>query len=177
MGVSSTKFRQALQRGEEDEAMNLFIRHPTLKRAVRLNRSFGPNHGNNTAVHYVCTHAMRQLLQDLLSEGANPLSKNSTGQTGFHLVCKAKGDDALRRYECLTLLLTWLNDNEGNEPVSKLTIEQVIDEVCFVLEIYEPFTEVGPYKFLIYKTARDTFYLGAIWGSSIAITFINIWSS
>ncbi|CAB4001877.1 ankyrin repeat and IBR domain-containing 1-like [Paramuricea clavata] len=128
MGVSSTKFRQALQRGEENEAMNLFIRYPTLKRAVRLNRSFGPNHGNNTAVHYVCAHAMKQLLQDLLSEGANPLSKNSTGQTAFHLVCKAKGDDASRRYECLKLLLTWLNDNEGNEPVSKLTIEQVIDE-------------------------------------------------
>jgi ankyrin repeat protein len=134
MGVSSTKFRQALQRGEEDEAMNLFVRHQNLKRAVRMNRSFGPNHDNNTAMHYVCVHAMKQLLQDLLSEGANPLSKNSTGQTAFHLVCKANGDDTYRRYECLKLLLSWLNDGgglEGNEPVSKLTIEQVVDEVCF----------------------------------------------
>ena len=134
MGVSSTKFRQALQRGEEDEAMNLFIRHQNLKRADRLNRSFGPNHDHNTAMHYVCTYAMKQLLRDLLSEGANPLLKNSTGQTAFHLVCKAKEDDTLRRYECLKLLLAWLIASEGNKPVSKLTIEQVIDEVCFVLE-------------------------------------------
>lgn len=131
MGISSTKFRQALQRGEEDEAMNLLIRNPNLKRAVRTNRSFGPNYGNNTAMHYVSFHAMKELLQDLLSEGANPLLKNSAGETAFHLVCKSiKGDDALRRYECLKLLLTWLRDNEGNEPVSKLTVEQVIDEVC-----------------------------------------------
>jgi ankyrin repeat/IBR domain-containing protein 1 len=130
MGVSSTKFRQALQRGEEDEAMNLFIRHQNLKRADRLNRSFGPNHDHNTAMHYVCAYAMKQLLRDLLSEGANPLLKNSTGQTAFHLVCKAKEDDTLRRYECLKLLLAWLIASEGNKPVSKLTIEQVIDEVC-----------------------------------------------
>ena len=130
MGGSSTKFCQALQRGEEDEAMNLFIRHPNLKRAVRLNRSFGSNHGHNTAMHYVCVHAMKQLLQDLLSEGADPLSKNATGQTAFHLVCKTQpGDDPSRRLECLQLLLAWLKENEGNEPVSKLTIEQVIDEV------------------------------------------------
>ena len=131
MGISSTKFRQALQRGEEDEAMNLFMRNPNLKRAVRTNRSFGPNHGDNTAMHYVCFHAMKELLQDLLSEGASPLSKNSTGETAFHLVCKSiKGDDALRRCECLKLLLAWLRENEGNEPVSKLTVEQVLDEVC-----------------------------------------------
>ena len=136
MGVSSTKFRQALQRGEEDEAMNLFVRHPNLKRAVRTNRSFGPNHDNNSAIHYVCAYAMKQLLQDLLSEGANPLAKNSNGQTAFHLVCKAKEDDAMRRYECLKLLLIWLNDNKGNEPVSKLTIEEVIDEVSFVAVNY-----------------------------------------
>ncbi|XP_028393114.1 ankyrin repeat and IBR domain-containing protein 1-like [Dendronephthya gigantea] len=127
MGVSSTKFRQALQRGEEEEAMNLFIRHPNLKRAVRLNRSFGPNFSHNTAIHYVSIHAMKQLLQDLLSEGANPLLKNSAGQTAFHLVCDRK-DNAFRRYESLKLLLTWLNESEENETASKLTIEQVVDE-------------------------------------------------
>ena len=145
MGISSTKFRQALQHGEEDEAMNLFIRHQNLKRAVRLNRSFGPNHGNNTAMHYVCVHAMKQLLQDLLSEGADPLLKNSTGQTAFHLVCKAKGDDTFRRYECLKLLLDWLNDVQGNEPVSKLTVEQVVDEVCCSFkEIFEEYESLTP---------------------------------
>lgn len=135
MGVSSTKFRQALQRGEEEEAMNLFIRHPNLKRAVRLNRSFGLNYSHNTAIHYVSVHAMKQLLQDLLSEGANPLLKNLVGQTAFHLVCDRK-DNAFRRFECLKLLLIWLNENEGSETVSKITIEHVVDEVSFVLRLF-----------------------------------------
>jgi len=148
MGISSTKFRQALQRGEEDEAMNLFVRHQNLKRAVRLNRSFGPNHGNNTAMHYVCVHAMKQLLQDLLSEGADPLLKNSTGQTAFHLVCKATGNDTFRRHECLKLLLDWLSDVQGNEPVSKLTVEQVVDEVCSACKII--FKEHEPPKPMLY---------------------------
>ncbi|XP_046859587.1 ankyrin repeat and IBR domain-containing protein 1-like [Xenia sp. Carnegie-2017] len=128
MGLTVTKFRQALERGAENEAMDLFVRHQNLKRAVRVNRSFGSKHGENTALHYVCAYGMESLLQDLLAEGANPLSKNVNGQTAFHLVNESDGRDALKRLKCLKLMLTWLRENEGNEPVSKLSIEKIVDK-------------------------------------------------
>lgn len=126
MGGSSTKFREALQRGEEDEAMNLYMRNPNLKRAIKLNRSFGSNLGHNTAIHYVCVYGMKELLRDLLSEGANPFAKNARGQTAFHCVCLAKKRDDMRRLSCLNMLLTSINDNKGME---HLSIRDVIDEV------------------------------------------------
>ena len=139
MGLTVTKFRQALERGAENEAMDLFVRHQNLKRAVRVNRSFGSKHGENTALHYVCAYGMESLLQDLLAEGANPLSKNANGQTAFHLVNESDGRDALKRLKCLKLMLTWLRENEGNEPVSKLSIEKIVDKVSIFIFSFSSF--------------------------------------
>lgn len=136
MGVTSSKFRQALQRGEEAEAVDLYMRNPNLKKAPKLNRSFGSNHGHNTALHYVTTHGMKDLLRDLLSEGANPFVKNANGQTAFHCVCVAKkyGDDIKRRLECLHLLILWMNGNERAE-----SIRHAIDKVRYI-NLYVIFT-------------------------------------
>lgn len=133
MGVTSSKFRQALQRGEEAEAVDLYMRNPNLKKAPKLNRSFGSNHGHNTALHYVTTHGMKDLLRDLLSEGANPFVKNANGQTAFHCVCVAKNGDDKRRLECLNLLISWMNGNEGLEESIRHAIDKVRDNLPYML--------------------------------------------
>ncbi|XP_048579770.1 ankyrin repeat and IBR domain-containing protein 1 isoform X2 [Nematostella vectensis] len=109
MGSTSSKFRKALQRGEEIEAMQLYLKYPEIKRNLDPHLSYGENLKHNTIFHYACFYGMKPFIRDFLSEGANPNKRNSLSQTGGHLLCMvARGEDPAvdkHRKECMALLL------------------------------------------------------------------------
>jgi ankyrin repeat protein len=109
MGSSSSKFRKALQKGEEVEAMQLYLRNPEIKRNLDPNYSYGESYSNNTLLHYACLYGMKPFIRDFMSEGANKSQKNSFNQTPIHYICMSNRTqdpviDKLRM-DCLSLML------------------------------------------------------------------------
>jgi len=109
MGSSSSKFRKALQKGEEVEAMELYLRNPEIKRNLDPNYSYGESYNNNTLLHYACLYGMKPFVRDFTSEGASDNLKNSFNQTPLHFICMLeRAPDVIQdklRTECLSLML------------------------------------------------------------------------
>lgn len=109
MGSSSSKFRKALQKGEEVEAMELYLKNPDIKRNLDPNYNYGENYNNNTLLHYACLYGMKPFIRDFTSEGANDSLKNSFNQTPIHFLCMVeRGPDPVKdkqRAECLSSML------------------------------------------------------------------------
>lgn len=120
MGSSSSKFRKALQKGEEVEAMHLYLKHPEIKRNIDPNSSYGENHGHNTPLHYAALHGMKHFIREFIAEGATPNRKTHDGLTAVHCACISNRGGELsvdkHRAECLSSLLAWTR-TESNEAV------------------------------------------------------------
>lgn len=116
MGSSTSKFRKALQRGEEVEAMHIYLKNPDIKRNLDPNYSFGVNHGHNTALHFATMHSMKAFVREFLEERANPNIRNGLGQNSLHCICLtyrgAESSVDKTRAECLSNLLAWNTSNQ-----------------------------------------------------------------
>ena len=125
MGSSSSKFRKALQKGEQVEAMNLYLKHPEIKRNINPNSSFGENHGHKTPLHYAALHAMKPFIREFMAEGADPNNKSIQGWTAVHCACLTnRGRDYAvdkQRAECISYLVEWRSsdDSRGVEMEAK----------------------------------------------------------
>ncbi|XP_031559595.1 ankyrin repeat and IBR domain-containing protein 1-like [Actinia tenebrosa] len=127
MGSTSSKFRKALQTGEEVEAMQLYLKNPDIKRNLDPNYSYGENYSNNTFLHYACLYAMKPFVRDFMSEGANMNQKNSLSQTPIHYVCMSDRTqdpviDKLRA-ECLSMMLCSCKADDIDEESSDLGVK------------------------------------------------------
>lgn len=156
MGSTASKFRKNLLQGEEFAVMQMYEKHPELRKSIDPNDSLGEAQQNNTYLHIVCRHAMKSLLRwdhpnssetfccitswiilriFLFELSGNPNKKNSNGQTGLHALFHGGSTrqnaalDTKLRAECLSLLLAW----EGL-PLPSGEAERVnlnaIDAVC-----------------------------------------------
>lgn len=63
MGNTATKFRKALVGGDEGLAWQLYEGNPQFREGLDPNASYGEQYQHNTALHYVCRHAMTRLLR------------------------------------------------------------------------------------------------------------------
>lgn len=63
MGNTATKFRKALVSGDEALAWQLYEGNPQFRDGLDPNASYGEQYQHNTALHYVCRHAMTRLLR------------------------------------------------------------------------------------------------------------------
>lgn len=63
MGNTATKFRKALVSGDEVLALQLYEGNPQFRDGLDPNASYGEQYQHNTALHYVCRHAMTRLLR------------------------------------------------------------------------------------------------------------------
>lgn len=63
MGNTATKFRKALVGGDEGLAWQLYEGNPQFRESLDPNASYGEQYQHNTALHYVCRHAMTRLLR------------------------------------------------------------------------------------------------------------------
>lgn len=135
MGSSTSKFRKALQRGEDVEAMHIYLKNPDIKRNLDPNYSFGVNHGHNTALHFASLHAMKAFIREFLEEKANPNIRNAVGQNALHCICSSYrgGETSVdkTRAECLSNLLGW-NSNLQDETAIEMDAR---DEVEYFIKI------------------------------------------
>ena len=63
MGSSSSKFRKALQSGDEKTAEEIYNHSQDFQKALDPNVSYGDNYEHNTALHYACRHGMQRLVR------------------------------------------------------------------------------------------------------------------
>ena len=120
MGSNSSKLRKALQRGEEVEAMQIYLKNPEIKRNLDPSSSYGESYENNTALHYVSLHAMKHFIRSFLVERGNPNKRNNKKQTALHCICTTiRGTEETvdnHRAECLGSFIQWRgSDNESVE--------------------------------------------------------------
>ncbi|KAF0024829.1 hypothetical protein F2P81_023631 [Scophthalmus maximus] len=125
MGNTATKFRKALVSGDEALAWQLYEGNPQFREGLDPNASYGEQYQHNTALHYVCRHAMTRLLRSFLfSKEGNPNKRNVHNETCLHVLCQgpqilqlAEGAlsprlarpqrDEQRRADCLQMILSW----------------------------------------------------------------------
>ena len=69
MGSSHSKFRKAMQSGNEVEAVQLYVQSTDLRERLHPNTSYGENYIHNSPLHYAAKYAMKSLLRDFLSRG------------------------------------------------------------------------------------------------------------
>uniref|UniRef100_A0A674P1P2 Ankyrin repeat and IBR domain-containing protein 1 n=1 Tax=Takifugu rubripes TaxID=31033 RepID=A0A674P1P2_TAKRU len=125
MGNTATKFRKALVGGDEGLAWQLYEGNPQFREGLDPNASYGEQYQHNTALHYICRHAMTRLLRSFLfSKEGNPNKRNVHNETCLHVLCQgpqilllSEGAlsprlarpqrDEQRRAECLQMILSW----------------------------------------------------------------------
>ncbi|XP_039977364.1 ankyrin repeat and IBR domain-containing protein 1-like isoform X3 [Xiphias gladius] len=125
MGNTATKFRKALVGGDEALAWQLYEGNPQFRDGLDPNASYGEQYQHNTALHYVCRHAMTRLLRSFLfSKEGNPNKRNVHNETCLHVLCQGPQilllpegalsprlarpqRDEQRRADCLQMILSW----------------------------------------------------------------------
>uniref|UniRef100_A0A8C6S543 Uncharacterized protein n=1 Tax=Neogobius melanostomus TaxID=47308 RepID=A0A8C6S543_9GOBI len=89
MGNTATKFRKALVSGDEALAWQLYEGNPQFRDGLDPNASYGEQYQHNTALHYVCRHAMTRLLRSFLfSKEGNPNKRDVHNETCLHVLCQ-----------------------------------------------------------------------------------------
>ena len=75
MGSSTSRFRDAVARGDMSEAYGLYYSKKSIRDAVDPNAPIGGIYGDNTLMHYAALYAMKQLYVDLVNSGGRPDQK------------------------------------------------------------------------------------------------------
>lgn len=107
MGSSSSRFKEAVRRGDRREAYELFYRSRALQNGVEWSEWLG----ESTLLHCAAKHGMRSLYVALLERGGlpeqkashrpsslicptlSPLPQNKSRQNCLHLICRGAGED------------------------------------------------------------------------------------
>ena len=90
MGGNVAKFYRALQRGNEIQALAIYVSASKEMRNYDPNHFYGKCSHGNTPMHYAAKYAMRELLEKFLYIGqvrGNPEVVNLEGKNCLHLVC------------------------------------------------------------------------------------------
>lgn len=96
MGLYHSRFIEALKRGSEDEARQLYSNRKSVRDSIDPNSPLGPTHNENSILHYAALHAMEWLYQDLLTRGGKPDQRNAVARNCLHLVCSQKNRNQAR---------------------------------------------------------------------------------
>jgi ankyrin repeat protein len=123
MGVYHSRFIEALKKGSEDQARQLYSNRKSVRDGIDPNASLGPAHDNNSVLHYAAIHAMEWLYRDLLTRGGKPDMRNGAARNCLHLVCSRVGSskkEAERRERIVLLTI--------HEGLSGMDVEHVLRE-------------------------------------------------
>ncbi|XP_071791878.1 uncharacterized protein [Asterias amurensis] len=125
MGSTSSKFRKALQVGDEKVAEELYHGSVEFQKAFDPNSSYGENYDHNTPLHYASRYGMHRLVRIFIQRhNANPNKRNGGNQTALHCICMAEQIRApsstysysqyyysqppeKKRLECARIVLGW----------------------------------------------------------------------
>lgn len=92
MGNQFTQFCVALKHGQCSKANDMYFGSKKLREHVlsRVNEPLGPDHDNNSILHYAARHKMERMYTELLNSDrcpGIPDLKNSQRRNCFHLIC------------------------------------------------------------------------------------------
>ena len=107
MGNHFTHFCQALKNGQCSKAHDAYFGNKKLREVVlsKVNESLGPEHDQNSVLHYVAKLKMKTIYTELLYSDrcpGVPDLKNSHRRNCFHLICLDAKEPAkaLNMLEC-----------------------------------------------------------------------------
>lgn len=83
----SGQFLRALRTGDARRASELYQAKPQLRENLQPNQNLGPEHNNNTLLHYAALYGMYQMYEDLIRLNGKPDMKNSQRRNCLHLIC------------------------------------------------------------------------------------------
>ena len=86
MGSLESRFNSLIVDGNETEALELWHGHPELQARFRPNLPIKWTQCRDTPLHCAARGAMKVLMHEFLSHGADPRAKNSNGETPLHIV-------------------------------------------------------------------------------------------
>ncbi len=131
MGGSTSKFKKALQQGNEVVAFQIYVQNPDIRE--RLNPNIPYDYvEQNSLLHYVARYCMKSLLRDFIKRGGNPNFTNKHGQTCLHMLMTASHNDneadSQKRLDCLHLLLRWKGRSTAERVDERLDVS-ALDKV------------------------------------------------
>ena len=92
MGNQFGQFCHALKQGQCNKAEDMYFNTKKLREAIllKVNEPLGPEHDNNSVLHYVAQHKMQKMYVELLNSDrcpGVPDLKNGHRRNCFHLIC------------------------------------------------------------------------------------------
>ena len=92
MGNQFGQFCHALKQGQCNKAQDMYFGSKKLREAIllRVNEPLGPEHDNNSVLHYVAHYKMQRMYEELLNSDrcpGVPDLKNARRRNCFHLIC------------------------------------------------------------------------------------------
>lgn len=97
MGITQSRFHEALRHGNHEEAYNLYSTKKSLRDSLEPNTPLGQHHEDNSILHYAAQHAMAWLYRSLITRGGKPDLRNGLHQNSLHLVCGVSSRPDARR--------------------------------------------------------------------------------
>lgn len=92
MGNQFGQFCHALKHGQYSKARELYFGSKKLREAVlsKVNESLGPEHEDNSVLHYAAQYKLERMYVELLNSNRSPGvpdMKNNQRRNCFHLIC------------------------------------------------------------------------------------------
>lgn len=137
--------------GDEALAWQLYEGNPQFRDGLDPNASYGEQYQHNTALHYVCRHAMTRLLRSFLySKEGNPNKRNVHNETCLHVLCQGPQilllpegalsprlarpqRDEQRRTDCLQMILSWTGARLEGGQYEKANVNATDNHHCTCL--------------------------------------------
>ena len=89
MGGTESRFNSLIVEGNETEALELWESNPELQARFRPDLPIKSTQQRDTPLHSAARGAMKDLMRELLSHGADPRAKNVVGETPLHIACRS----------------------------------------------------------------------------------------
>ena len=104
MGGIESKFNALLVDGRADEAKTLWSENIELQVRFQPNLQIKSSPNRDTPLHCAVHWEMRELVEEFLKRGGDPLSRNGSGETPIHVVCRSAKFSSRRSKRKLDLL-------------------------------------------------------------------------
>lgn len=137
MGNQFGQFCHALKQGQCSKAQDMYFSTKKLREAIlsRVNEPLGPEHDNNSVLHYVAQYKLQRMYEDLLNNDrcrGLPDMKNGHRRNCFHLIC-LNGTDSDAALNMLKITVEFLRREKMD--VAHLLAEKDQVQVCQVLMV------------------------------------------
>ena len=121
MGGIESKFNALLVEGRSDEAKTMWSENTDLQERFQPNQQIKASPKRDTPLHCAVHWEMRELVEEFLKRGGDPFSRNGSGETPIHVVCRTAKFSSRRSKRKLGLLQLML------DKIPRISGEQTYD--------------------------------------------------